>query len=803
MLNNYFNVTYRNLLKYKFYSLINIFGLSVGIASVIFIALYVTTELSFDTYNKNYHRIYRVGVKGKITGETLNQAVTAAPMARAIKNEIPHIKYVTRIARFGDWLVQYGNVRFNETNFLFADSSFFDVFSIPLIYGDAKSALNKPNSLVITEATAKRYFGPDKPLGKKLRLEGDSTFYTVTGVVQLPVNTHFKFDFLGSLSSIPFSGNDNWLVHNFYTYIVVDSKSSQEALTNDLNKLIPKYVYPLIEQFTGVSTQEFLETDNYFSYFVQPLGKIHLYSNLQLEIAKNGDMDMVYVFIVIAILVLAIASINFMNLTTARSASRSREIALRKVMGSNRNNLIVQFLIESLLLTIVATIVALVIVEICTPYFQNLVGMEISLHSALNTNFALFLGSMAIIVGLISGSYPALVLASFDPVLTLKQQIRSATGTRNVRNLLVILQFAASVFILICTLAMNRQLNYVMNRKLGFEKENILVIRRSDGLRARIDSFKNEIKLNPNVLAVANSTHVPGNIYWKNAFFHESNPNTTYLFNQSVVSDCYNDVLKLRMVNGRFFTPGNLADSSSCIINETAANMLGIKNPVGTILFQPMGATRREYKIVGVLSDFNYRSLHFAIEPMIMTCMQRNLEGYIVVRVSSAGLPETISSIKKAWEKYTPDYIFEYSWLSKDFDHLYDAENRTYSMFSTFTVLSIFVACLGLFGLIAFNVSQRTKEIGVRKTFGASFGVILFMILKDTLKLVLMSFIVAWPLAYILINKWMSEFSYQVGIHLIDFIIAALLAVAIAMATISIQALRAASKNPVDALHYE
>lgn len=803
MLNNYFNVTYRNLLKYKFYSLINVFGLSVGIASVIFIALYVTTELSFDTYNKNYHRIYRVCVKGKITGEVLNQAVTAAPMAEAIKNEVPHVRHVTRIARFGDWLVQYGNLRFNETNFLFADSSFFDVFSIPFIYGDPKTALNKPKSLVITEATAERYFASDSALGRKMRLEGDSTYYTVTGVVHLPVNTHFQFDFLGSLSSIPFAVNDNWLIHNFYTYVVVDGKSSPEVLNNNLNKLIPKYVYPRIEQLTGVSTREFLKSQNNFSYFVQPLSKIHLYSNLQLEIAKNGDMDMVYIFIGIAFLVLLIASINFMNLTTARSATRSREIALRKVMGSNRNSLVVQFLIESLLLTMVATIVALVIVEICTPYFQHLIGLEISLHSALNANFALFLVSMAIIVGLISGSYPALVLASFDPVLTLKQQIRSVVGTGTIRNLLVILQFAASVFILICTLAMNRQLNYVMHRKLGFEKENILVIRRSDGLRANIDSFKNEIRKNSNVLAVANSTHVPGNVYWKNAFFHESDPNTTYLFNQSIVSDGYNDVLKLQMSQGRFFTKGNLADTSCCIINESAVKMLGLKNPVGTILFQPTGTTRREYKIVGVLSDFNYRSLHFAIEPMIMTCMQRNLEGYIVVRVSSADLPQTISFIKKTWEKYTPDYIFEYSWLSKDFDHLYDAETRTYSVFSTFTILSIFVACLGLFGLIAFNVSQRTKEIGVRKTFGASFGVILFMIMKDTVKLVLMSFVLAWPLAYILIHKWMSEFSYQVGIYIIDFIIAALMAVVIAMITISIQALRAASKNPVDALHYE
>jgi putative ABC transport system permease protein len=803
MLNNYFNVTYRNLLKYKFYSLINILGLSVGIASVIFIAIFVTTELSYDSYNKNLNRIYRVGVKGKITGEVLNQVVTAAPMAKTILNEVPHVEFVTRIGRFGDWLVQYKGHRFNETDFLFADSSFFNVFTIPFIEGNAETALSKPNSVVITAETAERYFGKDSPLGEKLRIESDSTFYTVTGVVQLPVNTHFQFDFLGSLSSIPFSSNDNWLIHNFYTYVVVKENTSEKELTDNLNKLLPKYVYPLLQQLTGAPSTEFFKSENAFFYFVQPLSKIHLYSNRQLEIAKNGDIKVVYVFIFIAILLLAIASINFMNLTTARSATRSREIALRKVMGSTRSNLVWQFLIESLIFTVAALIVALVIVEIFTPYFQTLIGLQISLHTTITTNFAFFLVLLTLIIGLLAGSYPAWVLASFDPVLTLKQQIRNAVNTGKVRNILVILQFAASVFILICTLAMHRQLDFVLQRKLGFEKENVLVIKRSDGLKANIDSFKNEIRCNPKVLAVANATHVPGKVYWKNAFFHESNPNTTYLFNQSIVTADYDEVLKLKLTQGRFLKKGDLADTSSCLINETAAKMLGLTNPVGTKIFQPIAASRKEYTIIGVLSDFNYQSLHYAIEPMIMTCMQRNMEGYIVVRVSSGDILETISFIRKAWEKYTPDYIFEYSWLDKDFNDLYNSEIRTFSIFSTFAILSIFIACLGLFGLIAFNVSQRTKEIGVRKTFGASFGVILFMILKDTIRLVLLSFIFAWPLAYVIINKWMSDFSYQAGIHFFDFIVAALMAILISIVTISVQAIKASSKNPVDALHYE
>lgn len=803
MLNNYVKVTYRNLLKYKFYTLINILGLSVGIASVVFIALFVITELSYDTYNKNIDRIYRVGVKGKITDEQLNQAVTCAPMAKAIANEVPNVEKVTRIARFGDWLVRYQNVRFNETNFLFADSNFFDVFSIPMILGDPQTALLKPYSVVLTESAAQRYFNNISPIGKMLKIEGDSIYYEVTGIVRLPVNSHFQFDFLGSLSTIPYATNQNWLTHNFYTYLLLNKGARSNKLSIEINRLIPKYVYPQIEQITGLSTADFLHSENKLAYFIQPLKKIHLYSNLQLELSKNGDISTVYIFIFIAVLLLIIASINFMNLTTARSATRAREIALRKVMGSHHGNLVWQFLIESVFFTFIALVVALVIVEIATPFFQQLINLDVSLHSALDFNFALFLLFVAVIVGFIAGSYPAWVLASFDPVLTLKQQTKGAMQTSKVRNFLVIMQFAASVFILICTLSMNRQIHYVLGRKLGFSKDNVLIIKRSDGLKNNIEAFKNEIKKNPGIFAVANSTHVPGKVFWKNAFFHENNPKTTFLFNQSIVSDGYDNVLNLQTIRGRTLSKANKGDTSSCVINETAAKMIGLTNPVGTKIFQPIANGRREYTIVGILKDFNYRSLHYAIEPMIMTYMQNNLEGYILVRVSNQRLPETIQYIKKIWDKYTVDYVFEYSWLSKDFEALYNSEMRTASIFLAFAILSVFIACLGLFGLIAFNVSQRTKEIGVRKSFGASFSIIILMIMKDTLRLVLLSFLLAWPLAYVIINSWMSNFAYKVGFHIFDYLIAAITVVVIAMVTIVYQAIKAASKNPVDALRYE
>jgi putative ABC transport system permease protein len=338
---------------------------------------------------------------------------------------------------------------------------------------------------------------------------------------------------------------------------------------------------------------------------------------------------------------------------------------------------------------------------------------------------------------------------------------------------------------------------------LGFAKDNVLIIKRSDGLKTNIGAFKDELRKSPNILAVANSTHVPGKVFWKNAFFHQKNPNTTYLFNQSVVSEDYDKVLGLKIIQGRTFSKSNKEDTSSCVINETAAKMIGLSNPVGTKLFQPIGPDRREFTIIGVLKDFNYRSLHYPIEPMIATYMQRNLEGYILVKVSGNQLPESINFIKKTWDKYTSDYIFEYSWLNKDFENLYNSEMRTASIFSTFALISVFIACLGLFGLIAFNVSQRTKEIGVRKSFGASFGIIIIMITKDTIRLVAFSFLLAWPLAYFILRSWMSNFAYQAGVNIIDYLIAALVVILISVVTISYQAIKAASKNPVDALRYE
>jgi putative ABC transport system permease protein len=803
MLSNYVKVSYRNLVKYKSFSLINILGLSVGLACVVFIAMFVINEMSFDRNFFNADKIYRVGVKGNINGVQIDQAVTAAPMAAAILNENPKVLFVTRIARFGDWLVRYNNNKFNEHNFLFTDSSFFDVFSIPMIMGDPKQALTKPKSMVITEQTAKRYFGNRYPIGKMLRIESDSTFYEVTGVVRVPMNIHFKFDFLGSLSTFSNLDQQGWLIHNCFTYLLIDQGYSKDELTTDLNKLVPKYVAPEIEKIVGNSMGDFSKVGNNFEYFVQPLVDIHLHSNLQVELSSNGDARYIYIFIFVGVLLLIIASINFMNLAAARASNRAKEVGLRKVLGSDTTQLISQFLLETIFLSFIALLLALVMVEIFTPEYQLLVNRHLSLNMFLQPRYIIGLIFITIITGILAGSYPAFVLSSYKPVRTLKGDLRTNKQSPLLRNVLVVTQFASSIFIILCTFAVYRQLNYMTNHDLGFAKQQVVVINRSDGLRYKIEDFKKTLLNNSEVIGVANTTHVPGKVYWNNAFFTEENPNTTHLLYQSIVSPEVAKVLDLKLYQGRFFSAIIPGDTFACVLNQTAVKSLKLQHPVGKTLYQPVGDKRIAFKIIGVVDDFNFKSLHHPIEPMVMTFMRRNIDGYVIVRIHTNNIDKTIDAIKKTWNGFTSDYPFDYFWLNEDFNRLYSSERLTASVFSNFSLLSILIACLGLYGLIAYTAVRRTREIGIRKTLGASFSTIVLMLTKDTIRLILISLLIAWPVAYFVIRQWLKGFTYHNNINYKDFIFAALIAFVIAMLTVSFQAIKAARRNPADSIRYE
>lgn len=804
MYKNYIRVARRNLLKHRSYTLLNILGLSVGLACFMFIWMYVENEMGYDTMFKHHKQIHRICVQGRMAGSILNQAVTAAPLANALRKEVPGVVTATRMARFGDWLVRYGEKRFNETGVLFADSCFFDVFDFEFISGRPQEALNKPNSVVLSEETANRYFPGENPIGKKLRIESDSTYYEITGVVKTFVNAHFHFDFLASVSSLRFPYNNIWTSHMFYTYALLERGYDVTDFQKSLDALVLKYVVPQVESILGISIEEYARTGNTYGLFTQQLNDIHLHSDLQVELEPNGNLLFVSIFIIVAILILLIACINFMNLATARSSSRAKEVAVRKIMGSSRGQLIVQFIVESVFLSLIAFGIALVIVELLTPSYVNLVQKDISLRTMFTAENVLFLLGVVVFSGIISGSYPAFVIASFNPVRVIKGDLRSSIKSVGIRNYLVIGQFAISILIMICTCAAFRQLMFMRDRDLGFDKENTLVIKRSDGLKQKLDGFKNDIEQLPGVLAVGNSTHIPGKNYWYNSFFKEKTFGNTYLLHQSLVSPEFADALGFKMAKGRFFSENEPLDSMAAVINESAAKHLGFTNPVGRKIYVPVkDNTRQQLTVIGVIENFNFKSLHFEVEPMIMTMMRKNIEGFIVVRLKTGNSYATIKQIQEKWDVYTSDYPFEYFWLKDDYARLFDSETRIASIFLSFSLFSIFIACLGLFGLIAFTAGMRMKEIGIRKSLGATFGEIVLMLTSDTFKLIGVALLFAWPASFFLIRWWLKDYSYSIPMNYFDFLWVAFAAVVISFFTIFYQAAKAAKVNPADAMRYE
>jgi putative ABC transport system permease protein len=812
MFSNIIKVAFRNLIRQPGYTLINILGLAIGLACSILIFLYVLNELTYDRFHEKAENIYRIGVKGQMMGNELNQAVTAAPMMEALLNDYPEVEMATRIAPFGGWLITYEEKKFHETDetFKFADSTFFEVFDFKLLRGDPKTVLKRPRTIVMTESAAIKYFGNEDPIGKIVKVEQDTILYEVTGLMEdVPVNSHFHFDLLGSMSTIRGSRSTNWLNHNYYTYIILPPETNIEQFTESINGLIPKYVGPLIEQFLGFSLEQFEAAGNAFGYFLQPMLDIHLHSNLQVEIEPNGNPAYVYIFSIIAVLILIIACINFMNLATARSTTRAREVGLRKVVGSHRSYLISQFLTESVFLSIISLVIAVILVYLLLPYYNNLIRLNLEFDILRNYYTIPLLIVLAILIGLLAGGYPAFVLASFNPVTVMKGEIIPGTGKGLLRSILVILQFTVAITILMGTFIVYRQLSYMQKKDLGFVKDNVLVIRRSDALRDRIDAFKQELKQQAGIIGVGNSTHIPSTTFWNNAHWLEGQDfSQTLLLMTAYVSYEYGDALGLTMKEGRFFSPEMPTDSFAVVINEAAVRVLGISDPLNTRFVEP-GETRDEdlyMPVIGVVKDFHYESMHQDIHPMIFHFMPGNWEGYIVVRLSSGNIPATIDMIKRTWEDFNQQYPFEYFWLDDEFGKLFEPERRTGQILLVFSILSIFISCLGLLGLISYSTAQRTREIGIRKTVGASINTILILLSRETVKLLGISALLAIPV-YFGINQWLQNFSYHIEftpvLYILYLVMIAVFILIIALLTVSYVAYSAATTNPAESLRVE
>lgn len=806
MIKNFFLTAFRNVFKNWKYSTINILGLSTGLAAIIYITLFVQFELGYDKFHENADQIYRVGVNGMMMNNEINQAVTAAPMAEAMQNDYPEVVNTCRIRESGDWLIVFEDKKINEKKFLFADSTFFDIFSFKLLRGDPKTVLTEPRSVVMTETAARRYFGNDDPVGKLLRVESDTILYKVTGLMKdPPENSHFHFDLLGSLSTLNASQGTFWVSHNFYTYILLKEGTDQIAFEEKMQVMVEKYVGPQIEQVLGINMEEFAQSGSSFSYFIQPLLDIHLRSDLQYEIETNGNIQYVYIFISIAIFILLIASINFTNLSTARASNRSKEVGIRKVVGALKEQLVLQFLTESFIITLVSLGFAVVVLEIFMPELNNLVQipLDISYFSCWYIVPSLFL--LILVVSFMAGSYPAFFLASFRPVAVLKGKLKLGAKSGVLRSVLVITQFVVSVFILLSTYTVSDQLKYMLNKDLGFDKENILMIHRSDALKTKMESFKSELKKIPSVINVSNANTYPGENFSNNAFFLEGeSTGHTYLLNQAWVSFDFGKTLDFELIEGRFFSRDFTTDSNAIVINEAAVKSLGLDDPLGKVILSPWRNNEFVRRpIIGVVKNFNFKSLHTTIEPAAFTLMPGNWEGVVCVKLSSENINKSIQQVQSTWERFTTDYPFEYFFFDDHINDLYKAEQRTNSIFKLFSILSILIAFMGLLGLISFITEQRKKEIGIRKTFGSTSGNIVFIVSKEILKLIVVASVISWPIAYWVMNNWLQDFSYKVGINYLMFIIIPILTIILSLLTVIYQTVRAARKNPAETLRYE
>jgi putative ABC transport system permease protein len=807
MFTNYIKVALRNLVKQNAYSLINIVGLAVGIACCIAIVLFVRDELSFDKYNVHADNIYRPTVNGSLNGTQFKLAVSPPMMGLTAQQELPEVVASTRLYRGGFPVIRYMDKTFSEERFFWGDSTFFDVFSIPLIEGNPRTALTQPNTVLVTETTARKYFGNEEALGKVLNMDNRNN-YVVTGVIKdVPLNSHFHFDFLASLTTIADSRSPIWLSNNYHTYLRLREGTDLSRFKIEFDRVVDAHVVSQVKAAIGVSLEDFKKAGNRYGYELIPLTSIHLSSHFDYEFEPNSDISYIYIFSAIAVAILLIACFNFVNLATARSEKRAKEVGIRKTLGSNRAQLVRQFIAESILMSSAAVLLAVGLVELFLPMFNGLADkhMELNVFGDLRTIPSLVL--LAIVVGIIAGTYPAFYLSSFQPIQVMKSDLRKGGRRGVLRSGLVIFQFAISITLFIGTFLIYDQLKYIQTKNLGFDKEQLVVINRTDDLFDQVRSFMHELSADPTIVSLSNSDAIPGNQGGDSAY--QLSGTSVQQMQDIRVMSCDVDfaaTYKLVMAEGRFFSREHPSDTTAVVVNEATAVAYGVKDLVGRYLINPgtQAFPSRTYQIVGVVRDFNYESLHDPIRPLVIRLIPSSSAGkFVSVRIKPVDFAGTMAFMENTWKKYAGNEGFDYNFLDQNLQHLYIADQRTSRIATTFSVLAIFVACLGLLGLAAFITEQRTKEIGVRRVLGASIPEIALLLCKEFTKWVLLANLVAWPLAYYVMTHWLQNFAYRISIGPWIFLFSGVIALVVALITVSTHAIRAASANPVEALRYE
>ncbi len=809
MYKNYIKIALRNLTRNKSNSVINVLGLSIGIAGCLLIMLWVSDELSYDNWNSKADRTYRVASEINFAGTHQSYAVSPAPLAQALVSDFPEVESAVRFRDYGSFLVKRDVQNYKEEDIVFTDSTLFDVFDLKLIAG-SKSALTEPNSVVISETAALKYFNNEDALGKTLTFD-DNEVYEITGIIKdMPENSHFRFDFFVSLTGGQEANNGIWVSNNFPTYYVLKKGVDHKAFEAKVfPHLLEKYIGPQIENIMGATYDEIAKSGAFIRYFYQPLREIHLHSDLVAELAPNGNIQYVWIFLSAAIFILIIAVVNFMNLTTAKSALRAKEIGLRKVMGSLKSNLISQFLCESLILTFLAFLLGLALAHISLPAYNQLANKNLSIPFS-NPSFWTIALSGTFLIGLLAGSYPAFYLSGFKPIQTLTGRLSDKKGNVTLRNGLVVFQFLIAVVLIVATMGIRKQLSYIQNKKLGFDRQHVLVIDDAYALGNNKNAYKKRLSEHPSIVMSSYSSYLPvpssrsDSPLCKSAEIREDN--CVAMQNWDIDED-YIKTMGIELKEGRDFNIAMATDSQAVILNETAVKLFGLEDPVGKTIYgsadagPDAGFASIPLKIIGVAKDFHYESLRENIRALGF--MLNESSGSLSVKLTPGNPSEAIAHAERSWKELAPGQPFSYRFMDESFNNIYRTELRVGTIFSIFSGLGIFIACLGLFGLAAFATEKRTREIGIRKVLGATTFGIVSLLSKDFLKLVFLALIIAVPIAWYLMSQWLSSFAYKVNVGYSIFIFAGLSAILIALFTVSYHSIRSAIANPVDSIRNE
>ncbi len=809
MIRNYVKIAFRNLLKYKGYTFINVFGLALGLVTCLFILQFVQDERSYDQFHDHADRIHQVGMRGVIGGQFMEIANSATPMGPTVAREYPEVEQYTRVKSMGRVLFARENTQFYEEAVFWADSTFFSVFSFTLERGDTKTALSAPNTMVITRSTAEKYFGDGvDPMGQTLRFENRAE-YEITGIVQdVPAQSHLQFDILVSMESVIADLTPIWLSHHLHTYLLLTPQATPDQVSAKFPDLVERYVAPEFERFAGTSLAEARKSGMEFGYYIQPLSGLYLEHVGSDAIGVTSDISYLYILGAIAVFILLLAFINFMNLSTARSAQRAREVGMRKVLGSERSQLVWQFLGESVVLALVAFFVAGGLFLIMRPLFNSLAGkvLTLDLESGLMSLGILF--GLALVSGLLAGLYPAFVLSAFRPIAVLKGKMSTGARSSWMRSSLIVVQFAVSVMLLVGTGVVFNQLQFMQNERLGFSGEQVVVLPIEDA-QDQYETFRQTLLQHSNVMSVTASDYVPGRVNNTTAFRPENAPaSEAYVLAVARVSHDYLETLDINLVSGRNFDrqfPTDVTDGM--LLNEAGARELGWTpdEALGKRVMELAAGDNNEdigRTVVGVVEDFHFESLHQVIRPLAMNIDQARYQR-VSVRISPENMQATLGFLQTEWEAFEPGYPYNAVFLNADFNRYYAEEQRLGRIFTAFTFLAVVIACLGLFGLASFVTQQRTKEIGVRKTMGATVPGIVLMLSREFTRLVLLSAVIAAPVSYLLMSRWLEGFAYRAGLSIWIFVGAIGMALLMAWLTVSYQSIKAALMNPIKALRYE